>query len=167
LKSVRLFSNSNSAELAQYGISFLEKSGAGRVEQNLNWNTTCDQANLSYPKTFTFLASSSTCGQNKFDTLNVKLDFNNNELKKVEPINLITNNLDGKNDLFSLKALGLEQGCGFKFEGIEIFDRWGEKHFETLNPDFEWPKSQAKTGTYFYFLKVNGEKFTSWIQVVK
>jgi hypothetical protein len=166
-KDVTLYTTASPMEMLNYGLTFPGKTGKTLVSQNLTWTPDCEKTNLTFPKTFSLVAQSNTCGQNRYDSLRVKLLLPVPGLKDFNPINLITNNEDGKNDVFSLKALGLETGCGFSFEGIEIFDRWGEKDFESLDPAFEWPRAIAKKGTYFYFIKVNGKKYNSWIQVVK
>ena len=73
--------------------------------------------------------------------------------------NAFTPNDDGVNDVYYIPNVKLKQ---FEFA---VFDRWGNKVYQTFNPDFRWEgKSSGQTlssGTYLYLLTgigVNGER---------
>jgi gliding motility-associated-like protein len=70
--------------------------------------------------------------------------------------NTFTPNLDGRNDVFRVKAYSMAQQEGFLFE---IFNRWGEKVFSTDDPKTGWDgtyKNQnADQGVYAYYLYFN------------
>ncbi|HXP52274.1 MAG TPA: gliding motility-associated C-terminal domain-containing protein, partial [Bacteroidia bacterium] len=66
--------------------------------------------------------------------------------------NVFTPNGDGQNDVFHITAGGMQTYT------IEIFNRWGQKVFETNSPNIDWTgKSMAgvdeSDGTYFYLIK--------------
>jgi len=48
--------------------------------------------------------------------------------------NAFTPNGDGRNDVF----LPLHKGCSFRTYNLKIFSRWGEKLFESADPEFGW-----------------------------
>jgi gliding motility-associated-like protein len=65
--------------------------------------------------------------------------------------NVFTPNDDGQNDVFHVTAGGMQTYT------IEIFNRWGQKVFETNSPNIDWTgKSMSgvdeSDGTYFYLI---------------
>ena len=75
--------------------------------------------------------------------------------------NTITSNKDGLNETFVIA--GLRQGVG-----LEIFNRWGEKMYETNSYQNDWNPDNLNPGSYFFILKFpNGKSCTSWIQVFR
>ncbi len=85
--------------------------------------------------------------------------------------NVFTPNGDGSNDVFHVTAGGL------KTYDITIFNRWGEKIFETNSPNTDWDgNSQAgvaeSDGIYYYLLTAtdyNGKdyKMQGYIQLIR
>ncbi|MFN8292968.1 MAG: gliding motility-associated C-terminal domain-containing protein [Chitinophagales bacterium] len=69
--------------------------------------------------------------------------------------NLFSPNDDGSNDIFKI------EGGGFKKLELKIFNRWGEKIFETENAAFGWDGyvggEKAEPGIYVYHLSVTYE----------
>jgi len=66
--------------------------------------------------------------------------------------NVFTPNGDGQNDVFHITAGGMQTYT------IEIFNRWGQKVFETNSPNIDWTgKSMSgvdeSDGTYYYLIK--------------
>jgi gliding motility-associated-like protein len=70
--------------------------------------------------------------------------------------NVFTPNNDGKNDMFTLDAVGIGEIT------LSIFDRWGLKMFEsTASGNIRWDGKNkggltVAEGTYFYILKASG-----------
>ncbi len=66
--------------------------------------------------------------------------------------NAFSPNDDGLNDCFSIKHQTI-----FKEFYLTIYNRWGQRVFETDHSDFCWngyfKDARAESGTYFYFLK--------------
>jgi len=79
--------------------------------------------------------------------------------------NVITPNGDGINDLFVIPFITSEYN-------LTILNRWGEKVFETSNPNQEyWDGSNNgainSDGVYFYILETKENRFTGFIQLVR
>ena len=69
----------------------------------------------------------------------------------------ITINSDGINEVFKISTFGI------KSYTIGIFNRWGEKVFESSNPDEEWRPKAQEQGVYMYVFKAktnNGDYIT-------
>jgi gliding motility-associated-like protein len=66
-------------------------------------------------------------------------------------VNIITPNADEVNDQF-----GSFLDCPLKNYRLQIFNRWGQVVFESIEPSFKWDGSingaPASDGTYFYVL---------------
>jgi len=73
----------------------------------------------------------------------------------ISPPNTFTPNDDGFNDEFKIKYKG-----EFKEFRMEIFNRWGNKLFETTNINIGWDGFGYPSGTYYYiiFAKTFNEK---------
>ena len=77
--------------------------------------------------------------------------------------NIITPNADGFNDLFQLN---------FKFERTEIYNRWGQKVFESENNRAYWggrttSGSLVPEGTYYYLITTKEEVYKGFIQLLR
>jgi gliding motility-associated-like protein len=83
-----------------------------------------------------------------------------------EPVvpNAFTPNDDGLNDVFKAKFF-----CNFSNYDFQIFDRWGEKIFETHNSSNGWDGTylgnKMMPGVYVYFIKYsNGSHLTKTLK---
>jgi gliding motility-associated-like protein len=75
--------------------------------------------------------------------------------------NLITPNNDGKNDLFAITALP----PGSK---LNIFNRWGDKIYQSSDYDNLWTASNISDGVYFYDLVLpDGKQYKGWLDIMK
>ncbi len=78
--------------------------------------------------------------------------------------NVFTPNGDGMNDVFTINTTGV------KNFSIEIFNRWGEKVFESESPMISWDGRtsagvRASDGTYYYILKATSlDNSHNWSQ---
>jgi gliding motility-associated-like protein len=68
---------------------------------------------------------------------------------EVEEINVFTPNGDGKNE--TLKFTNLEY---FPNSKLVVFNRWGEKVFESANYQNDWNGGDLHAGTYYYTLEI-------------
>ena len=89
--------------------------------------------------------SAKGCKADTSDTVYFRRNF--------EPYNVFTPNGDGKNDVFKPRVVG------DKYYHIMIFNRWGEKVFETTDPKDDWNGMNRNTGAdcpagaYYYIIK--------------
>lgn len=75
--------------------------------------------------------------------------------------NLITPNSDGKNDQFEI--LGLPSGSE-----LTVFNRWGNRVYESNDYDNLWAASEIGDGVYYYGLKLpDGKEYNGWLQIVR
>ena len=75
--------------------------------------------------------------------------------------NVFTPNGDGKNDIFLISSSGM------KSFSIEIFNRWGEKVFESTSPQISWDGRtsagvSASDGTYYFILTATAASGKVW-----
>lgn len=77
--------------------------------------------------------------------------------------NVITANADGLNDFFEIK--GISRGTW----GVSIYNRWGERVFETDNYLNDFNPADLTAGVYYYDLvsPLGDKKYKGWIQVLK
>ena len=68
----------------------------------------------------------------------------------IEIPNVFSPNGDGTNEFFSIKYKG------YKNLNMIIFNRWGNKLFETSNPGAGWDGTGASEGTYYYIVTGTG-----------
>lgn len=77
--------------------------------------------------------------------------------------NVFTPNSDNNNDLFQLN---------FPFEKIVIYNRWGNKVFESVNNDSYWDGRttsgvEVPEGTYYYIITTKEETHKGFIQLLR
>lgn len=89
------------------------------------------------------------------------------ELEEVEQAvvipNIITPNNDGSNDLFLLN---------FQYENVVIYNRWGQKLFESNNNESYWDGrttsgNEVPDGTYYYIITAKEETYKGFVQVIR
>lgn len=119
---------------------------------------TCDSTIATPPETTEYCVTVSTaagCIDSACVKVNVEIPCPSN--RNLGLPNAFSPNNDGFNDGFCLNGWG---DCIAKFE-ILIFDRWGEKVYESHNPDFCWDgvyKGKALDPAVFvYFVKATYE----------
>lgn len=79
--------------------------------------------------------------------------------------NIFTPNGDGKNDAFKVS------GNGISTFSIQIYNRWGQKEFESQDINDSWNGSGAHDGTFYYIIhaeSINGTTFekTGFLQML-
>lgn len=70
--------------------------------------------------------------------------------------NIVTPNNDGKNDVFKVKHRQL------KSYHIEIFNRWGNKVYESDDPNEVWDPVKEQDGVYYYIVVAEGRFGTNY-----
>lgn len=85
------------------------------------------------------------------DTDSITVYFYNNTAGSIFVPNAFTPNGDGNNDCF-----GIKHKSNFKNYYFAVYNRWGERVFESDSPDYCWDGTYRTTpsegGTYYYFL---------------
>ena len=119
---------------------------------------TCDSTVANPPETTEYcvtVTSAAGCIDSACVKVNIEIPCPSNRNLGVP--NAFSPNNDGVNDAFCLDGWG---DCISKFE-VVIFDRWGEKVFESTKPDFCWDgiyKGKALDPAVFvYFIKASYE----------
>jgi gliding motility-associated-like protein len=95
---------------------------------------------VSYRVTVTDL-----CGNSSFDLVDIPL---RKDCDVVVP-NIITPNGDGENQFLVFENLDL-----FPQPKLEVFNRWGNKVFESDNYQNNWSPSELNPGVYFFTLEL-------------
>jgi gliding motility-associated-like protein len=77
--------------------------------------------------------------------------------------NVFTPNGDGMNDLFVLN---------FPYEKVEIYNRWGQKLFESNNNEAFWngrttSSNEVPEGTYYYIITAKEKTYKGFIQLLR
>src|SRR5690606_13376374 len=68
-----------------------------------------------------------------------------------------TPNGDGKNDYFDVKASCIEDLVSYR---VQIFDRWGQKVFESTDINISWDGGNVdRLGTFTYNIQYEYKKF--------
>lgn len=85
---------------------------------------------------------------------------------KASIANVVTPNGDDKNQLYYIRDFESKECLG-DFIAINIFNRWGNKVYESKKADFQWDASQLPSGVYYYQLHYQLLPFYGYIQVIK
>jgi len=85
------------------------------------------------------------------------------QLEEILIPNVFTPNNDGNNDLFYLN---------FTFEKVEIYNRWGQKLFESNNNESFWDGrttsgNEIPDGTYYYIITTEEKVYKGFIQLLR
>jgi gliding motility-associated-like protein len=125
--------------------------------QNYNWtpanllsSPTSAITNATVSQTTTFYVSGSTGSCTDVDSI-VVYNYNNDETGIFIP-NAFSPNGDGNND-----CLHVRHNANFKEYYFAIYNRWGERVFESDNPsdcwNGEYKNKVTESGTFYYYLK--------------
>ncbi len=156
--------------LADVGMQYQNKQGFPILESDFSWTPECDVLEGEFRKEFKvlFTASDTTrCGLRAstpktltiiVEDATVNLDFT--------PANVFTPNQDGKNDTFYIPNLP-EDDCNDQFQGVEIYNRWGELLFESKDRNFEWDGKNSASGQYYFLIKYRNKTYKNWLTILR
>jgi gliding motility-associated-like protein len=110
------------------------------------WSTGSSSADIqiSLPGSYSVVITKGQCSYN--DTITVKTE----ECPKVVVHDVITPNGDGLNDTWVIEHITDHPGSR-----VMVFDKWGDKLFESNNYANDWAGNDLPDGTYFYVVKLN------------
>lgn len=166
--NITLSAQGRGFELADLGILFSGVSGQGTVQSPFVWQTNCQTVKEDENEyLIDFIVKDEGFCENKTDTVTVKLVVKDKPISlEFLPANVFTPNGDDKNQVFKIPDLP-EENCQYYFKKIEIFNRWGGKIFESDRRDFEWAGDNYPTGSYYYLIDYNKNKYKGWVSLLK
>lgn len=147
------------------------QSRSGNSPQTLDytWAPTCaDLAALDKDSLFTlrFMAEAVDCVTRKTDLDSIQVLVRDTVGGSVRVGNIITVNDDGANDAFRLWDPMPLENCDGKFEGVDIYDRWGKRIYHSDDISFAWKPNEGKGSLYFYRLVFQGKQYRGWVETV-
>lgn len=132
-------------QLSATGASLYTWSPAATLS---NPNAALTNASPNQQTTYYVTGSTGSCQ----DTDSITVYFYNNTEGSIFIPNAFTPNGDGNNDCF-----GIKHNAKFKSYYFAIYNRWGERVFESDSPQYCWDGNYrtkpSEGGTYFYFLR--------------
>ncbi|NJN42366.1 MAG: gliding motility-associated C-terminal domain-containing protein [Flammeovirgaceae bacterium] len=162
------------------GYFFEDAEAEGNVTSVFTWNPECnifqnDQYKNDY--TFTFRLSDDRCFSMAADTLTVNItieDYPHDSLY-FDPSNVFTPNGDGFNDYFSMEVRNPQNGelinilprdsCIGTFQAIRIYNRWGNRVFETTDRNFRWFAEGMPAGVYYFVIQYSNEEYKGSVSI--
>ena len=125
-------------------------------ERNLNF-----EINNLVNNTVTLIGSNLTCTDSTTEVIKAT---GLRELLQLKDVNVFTPNGDGLNDIFDPGFQGEFIGC----VDFQIFDRWGDKVFDSNIGQYGWDGvtlkgRPAKVGIYYYIIRIANEEIKSSI----
>ena len=91
------------------------------------------------------------------------------------PINFFSPNDDGINDYYSMDVRDVVTGellnvlpldnCTAHFQGIRIYNRWGNQVFESLERNFRWYAKGESAGVYYYIVKYTHKEYKGSLSI--
>ncbi len=167
--SLELIDYSNFNEI--YGIQFNTTSQGSTSFANFTWSATCDlltegyQAGI-YP--FTIRSEDNKCfvpDSSVLDfTIVIQDKFVNYDF--LPPNAFTPNTEDNINEVFYIPDLPIDN-CENTFEEIIIYNRWGQKVFESSQREFRWDGDNKSNGVYYYTLIYSNKTFKGIINLIK
>jgi gliding motility-associated-like protein len=142
----------------QFSYEWTNISGTDQVQ-----NASSDTTSLTATVANTFIVTvKDQCGTEAKDTMEVKI-----KPCDIEVPNIFTPNGDGSNNKFVIKGIS-----DFPNTLVQIFDRWGNKVYETTNYNDEkaWDGEGKDSGTYFYlvnFSVVDKSSMKGFVQLLR
>lgn len=116
--------------------------------------------------TLRFLAEADDCVTRKTDADSVQVLLKDTIGGPVRVGNIITVNDDGQNDAFRLWDPMPINNCTGRFEGVDIYDRWGKRIYHSDDIRFAWKPTDAAGSLYFYRLVFSGKQYRGWVEAV-
>lgn len=100
-------------------------------------------------------------------TLKVKLILEDNGVTSdYQPVNVITPNGDGKNELYTLPKLRNTE-CLYKFKKITIHNRYGKEVFQSDKENFIWGNEEVSNGLYYYRIEYENYEYKGSLHVLR
>lgn len=166
---------SATGELDPEGFIFNPVSGSGNISSQFSWQPGCEiftRGDSVNHYQFVFRTNDHSCYDPRDTTLTLDLTIRDidAEFEKFLPPNIVTPNNDGKNDWFGLDDIEMNEAreyvprlpkdnCAGRFLGIQIYNRWGKKIFESDQRNFRWYPRDQSAGLYFYTVQYTNRDY--------
>lgn len=164
---IEMYAVGDGFDLADFQMNFTAQKGVASLSENFTWTPTCEMyAKRQEFKVKFYLRDDTPCKLDQSDTaiVNIKLtDFQRND--NFVPPNVITPNGDGKNDVFYIPNLPVDN-CQDKFKHIEIYNRWGRKVFQSDDRNFQWKAKGFSNGAYFYKIQFQNSIYKGTLTIL-
>ncbi len=162
------------------GFKFIPVQGTSPIETTWVWDPDCSIfQNGIYENdyTLTFRIADNRCFTATADTVTVNLkvrDVDGSDEFFI-PINFFSPNNDGVNDYYSMDIKNKDTGelqnilpldnCVAQFQGIRIYNRWGNQVFESAERDFKWYAKGESPGVYYYVIKYTFKEYKGSLSI--
>ena len=161
--NLTLTAGSENFTLAEAGMRFTARNGAGGATGTFEWDVTCGAVNLHRPLDVTFQLLDATCRPLP-QRQTVRFEVVTPASPALKLYNIITPNADNRNDEFRLPELPVDF-CDNRFARIQVFSRWGQPVFESTDREFHWA-GDGQAGTYYYLATyTDGRRYKGWLEV--
>ena len=161
--NLTLTAGSESFTLAEAGMRFTARNGSGTATGTFQWDVSCRAVDLHRPLDVTFQLLDATCRPLP-QRQTVRFEVETPASPTLKLYNIITPNADGQNDAFRLPELPVDF-CDNRFARIQVFSRWGQPVFESVDRGFRWA-GEGQAGTYYYLITyTDGRRFKGWLEV--
>ncbi len=155
--------------LADLGMKFSRVSGIGTIQSHFNWETVCDYLTEARNEfVIDFIVKDKSLCEDKTDTVSVLLVLNDEEINlDFLPANVFTpNQSDDKNRVFKIPDLPADN-CLYRFKNIQIYNRWGNKVYESPRKDFEWNGDNSPAGAYYYHINYTRKIYKGVLTLIR
>jgi len=149
------------------GINFNTISGKDSIANTFSWSPTCSSLKNGNNYQMYFIVKDDHCLYPSSDTMNIHffISEHNPPFVFTAP-NLFTPNGDEHNQYFEIHDLP-EDNCENYFEKVEIYNRWGDKVFESDKKTFKWDASEQADGVYYYTVTYSSKIYKAWVEIIK
>ncbi len=162
------------------GFTFKAAEGTSPIETTWVWNPDCSIfQNGIYENnyTLTFRIADDRCFSATADTVKIKLNIKDVDGtdERFSPPNFFSPNDDGFNDFYSMEIKDAVTGellnvlpldnCTAQFQGIRIYNRWGNQVFQSTDRNFRWSGKGEAAGVYFYVVKYTHKEYKGALSI--
>jgi len=147
------------------GINFNTVMGHDSIVNSFNWSPTCASLKNGNSYQVHFIVKDDHCLNPSSDTMNINFTITEpNPPFVIKAPNLFTPNGDEHNQYFEIHDLP-EDNCENYFKKLEVYNRWGDKVFESSQRNFKWDASKEDDGIYYYSVTYSSKVYKSWVEI--
>ncbi|MES2386959.1 MAG: gliding motility-associated C-terminal domain-containing protein [Bacteroidota bacterium] len=153
---------------AAYNMQFRNTSGALRIQSPFVWQTSCEQVVIQpMPLILEATLSDSFCTPAHVEKMLLYMYLEDSGSRAFTPVNVLTVNNDGINDLLEGPKFLPFDNCAGTFQSIDIFNRWGNPIYHSTDYQFKWDPHTFPAGMYWYIVKFSDQTKSSWLNLMK